>query len=132
MRRGAALALAAAALTAALAAILASPTAEASGIVPAVGSYNATGAGDPPAYSIRGQVKRKGGRKVVSIQVSDRCGGFATFPHTAISYPSGVPKFAARVGATEIGGRWTSPTRIEGRVKTPCAARQDYVMRLVG
>lgn len=107
--------------------------AAASSIVPKVGSYKATGAGDPAGYLVRAQVKRKGGRKVISAQVKDSCGGFATFVQVPIGRASnGAPIFSARVGVASIGGRWSSSTRITGTVKTPCAARQEFVMNLVG
>ena len=107
--------------------------AAASSIVPKVGSYKATGAGDPASYLVRAQVKRKGGRKVISAQVKDSCGGFATFVQAPIGRASnGAPTFSARVGVASIGGRWSSSTRITGTVKTPCAARQEFVMNLVG
>jgi hypothetical protein len=102
-------------------------------IIPAVGSYKASGRGDPPNYAVRAQVKRKAGRTIVSAQVSDTCGGFATIAHTAIvRTSSGVPVFSAQVGGAGLSGRWTSPTRLEGKVKTPCARRQGYVMHLAG
>jgi hypothetical protein len=102
-------------------------------IIPAVGSYKASGRGDPPNYAIRAQVKSKAGRTIISAQVEDTCGGFVTIAYTAVARASsGAPVFSARVGGAGISGRWTSSTRIEGRVKTPCAARQDYVMHLTG
>ena len=107
--------------------------AAAGSIVPKVGSYKATGVGDPASYLVRAQVKRKGGRKVISAQVKDSCGGFATFVQAAIGRASnGAPTFSARVGVASIGGRWSSSTRITGTVKTPCAARQEFVMHIVG
>ncbi len=106
-------------------------TAESARIVPTVGSYKASGRGDPPNYTVRAQVKRKAGRKVISVQVEDTCGGLATFALSAISRAAGgAPVFSAQVGAARARGRWTSSTRIEGVVKTPCAARQGYVMQL--
>ena len=102
-------------------------------VVPALGSYRASGRTDPANYTVRAQVKRKGGRKVVSSQVADTCGGFATFAPTAIARAdNGAPAFSAQVGAAAISGRWTSSTRIEGKVDTPCARPQDYVMHLTG
>lgn len=107
--------------------------AHAARIIPAVGSYKASGRGDPPNYAVRAQVKRKAGRRIISAQVKDTCGGFATFTHTAIARASnGAPVFSARVGDAGISGRWTSSTRIEGKVKTPCATQQGYVMHLTG
>jgi hypothetical protein len=114
-----------------LGAVTQSATAKGTRIVPAIGSYKAAGRGDPPRYAVRAQVKRKAGRKVISIQVEDTCRGFATFAPTAISRASGgAPVFSARVGAARVGGRWTSSTTIEGVVKTACATRQGYVMHL--
>jgi hypothetical protein len=116
-----------------LAAAVPRMTVAASPIVPKVGTYKATGAGDPANYLVQAQVKRKGGRKVISAQVKDSCGGFATFVQAPIGRASnGTPTFSARVGAASIGGRWGSSTRIKGTVKTPCAARQEFVMHLVG
>lgn len=114
---------------------LASPatTAGAQRVVPSIGSYKASGRGDPPRYDVRAQVKRLAGRRVISAQVTDACGGFATFARVAVSgISSGEPAFAGRVGAAAISGRWTASTRIVGSVKTPCAKRQDYVMNLRG
>jgi hypothetical protein len=100
-------------------------------IVPAAGSYVASGAGDPSRYSVRGQVMRRGGRRRISLQVRDTCGGLATFADTAIGRDSAdAPTFFAQVGGARVSGRWTGPTRIAGRVKTPCGAAQGYVMRL--
>lgn len=100
-------------------------------LIPAVGSYKASGRTEPADYTVRAEVKRRGGRKLISSQVTDSCGGFATFVPTAISRsPNGVPKFSAQVGAAAISGRWTTPTTIEGRVHTPCADAQHYVMHL--
>lgn len=100
-------------------------------LVPAVGSYEAKGTGDPAAYDVHGQVKRKGARRILSIQVKDRCGGLATFANVAVSRgTAGAPAFSAQVGSARIDGRWTSSTRIRGTVKTPCANSQAYVMRL--
>lgn len=100
-------------------------------VIPAVGSYRASGRDKPANYTVRGQVKRKGGRKVISSQVTDTCGGFATFVPTVISRaPNGVPVFSVQVGNAAISGRWTSSTRIKGRVHTPCAEAQAYVMKL--
>jgi hypothetical protein len=63
--------------------------------------------------------------------VTDTCGGFATFVPTAISRAaSGVPLFSAKVGGAAINGRWTNSTTIEGKVHTPCAGAQEYVMHL--
>ena|GEM_PF-5727472 len=108
-------------------------TAQSQSVIPAVGSYKASGRNKPPDYTVRGQVKRKGGRKVISSQVTDTCGGFATFVPTAISRASnGAPMFSAQVGNAAINGHWTSPTRIKGRVHTPCAKAQEYVMKLTG
>jgi hypothetical protein len=102
-------------------------------LVPTVGSYKASGRGDPPRYEVRAQVKRKAGHATLSAQVDDTCGGFATFAHVAIAANSkGAPEFSARVGGAAISGRWTAPTTIKGSVKSPCAKRQDYVMRLTG
>jgi hypothetical protein len=102
-------------------------------IVPSIGSYLASGKGDPSSYLVRAQVKQKGGRKVISAQVKDTCGGFATFVQAAIEKgPGGVPVFSARAGVASISGRWASSTRITGTVKTPCAPRQEYVMHLSG
>ena len=102
-------------------------------ITPAVGSYKTSVATDPPNYAVRAQVKRKGGRRIVSAQVEDTCGGFATFAQTAITRASsGAPVFSARVGGAGISGRWISSTKIKGKVDTPCARPQDYVMHLSG
>jgi hypothetical protein len=100
-------------------------------VVPTVGSYTASGRGDPPRYTVRAQAKRRAGRTVLSAQVSDTCGGFATFPRIAVTAKSG-PKFSARVGSASIGGRWTDAKTITGTVKTPCAERQGYVLHLAG
>jgi hypothetical protein len=109
------------------------PTDGAQRVVPSIGSYKTSGRGDPPRYDVRAQVKRKAGRRAISAQVTDACGGFATFARVAISgISNGEPEFSARVGAAAISGRWTTSTRIEGSVKTPCAKRQDYVMVLRG
>lgn len=116
-----------------LALALPAPTAGAQHVVPSIGSYKTSGRGDPPRYDVRAQVKRKSGRRVISAQLTDTCGGFATFARVAISGISkGEPEFSARVGAAAISGRWTTSTRVEGSVKTPCAKRQDYVMNLSG
>jgi hypothetical protein len=118
-----------------IAALLPAPpaaAAKASRVVPTVGSYKASGRGDPPRYSVRAQAKRRSGRTTLSAQVSDSCGGFATFPRIAVSSGPKGSTFSARVGAVAISGRWTTATRIEGSVKTPCARRQDYVMTLSG
>jgi hypothetical protein len=112
---------------------LASPAATdaAQRVVPSIGSYKTSGRGDPPRYDLRAQVKRKAGRRVISAQVTDACGGFATFAGVAVSgISNGEPEFSARVGVAAISGRWTSSTRIKGTVKTPCAKRQDYVLNL--
>lgn len=128
--RGAALALG---FVLALAALTPWAAAQSKRIVPAVGAYGASGRTDPASYNVRAQVKLKGGRKVISSQVTDTCGGFATFVPTAISRTAnGVPMFSAQVGAAAIGGRWTNSTTIEGRVHTPCARAQRYVMHLNG
>lgn len=117
----------------ALAALTPWAAAQSKGVIPAVGSYRASGRTDPADYTVRAQVKRRGGRKVISSQVTDTCGGFATFVPTAISRsPDGVPAFSAQVGGAAISGRWTSSTRIEGKVHTPCAGAQEYVMHLTG
>jgi hypothetical protein len=98
-------------------------------IVPSTGSYVATGRGDPSHYSVSAQVKRKGGRAVVSAQLRDSCGGFATFARVAVGRsPRGVPEFSARVGGAVIRGHWASATTIKGSVKTPCAAREAFAM----
>lgn len=100
-------------------------------VIPAVGAYKASGRNKPANFTVRAQVKRKNGRKVISSQVTDTCGGFATFAPTAISRsPNGVPMFSAKVGAAGISGRWTTSTTIKGRVHTPCADAQQYVMHL--
>jgi hypothetical protein len=102
-------------------------------VIPAIGSYKASGQNKPPSYTVRGQVKRKGSRKVISSQVTDTCGGFATFVPTVISRaPNGTPMFSAQVGNAAINGHWTSSTRIKGKVRTPCAKAQEYVMKLKG
>jgi hypothetical protein len=128
------LATAAIALTTALTLILAAATpgarAEAGRIVPTPGSYKASGRGDPPAYTVRAQVKSKAGQPILSAQIEDTCGGFA-IAHPVISRATnGAPVFTAKVGGASISGRWTSSTSIKGTVKTPCAARQAYVMHL--
>lgn len=100
-------------------------------VVPAVGAYKASGRTDPASYDVRAEVKRRGGRKVISAQVTDTCGGFATFVPTAISRgPDGAPTFSAQVGAAAIRGRWTTSSAIKGTVRTPCAKAQGYVMHL--
>ena len=110
--------------------VLAAPATEAQArVVPAVGSYTASGRGDPPRYTVRAQAKRKAGGIIISAQVSDTCGGFATFPRIKVTAKGG-PQFSANVGSAGISGRWTNPTTIKGSVKTPCAKRQDYVMHL--
>jgi hypothetical protein len=116
-----------------LALALPAPTAgaQAQSVVPAVGSYRASGRGDPPRYTVRAAAKRKAGRTILSAQVSDTCGGFATFPHVTVTAKGG-PEFSAKVGGAGINGRWTTPTTIKGSVKTPCAKRQDYVMHFTG
>jgi len=102
-------------------------------IVPAIGTYKSSGRGDPPSYGIRAQVKRRSGHQVISAQVTDTCGGFATFYRISIAGAGrGEPEFSARVGGATISGRWTASTTIRGSVKSPCAKRQDYVMRLSG
>lgn len=125
------------ALAAALALTLAAATpgagAEAGRIVPASGSYKASGRGDPPDYAVRAQVKNKAGHTIVSAQVGDTCGGFATIAHIAVARTSsGAPVFTAQVGGASISGRWTSSTVIQGKVKTPCSPRQGYAMHLLG
>jgi hypothetical protein len=106
-------------------------SAEAGRIVPASGSYKASGRGDPPAYAVRAQVKTKASRLVFAAQIEDTCGGFA-IAHPAISRShSGAPVFTAQVGGASIRGRWTSSTSIKGTVKTPCAARQGYVLHVI-
>jgi hypothetical protein len=117
----------------ALAALTPWAAAQSKGVIPAVGSYKATGHAKPADYTVRAQVKRRGGRKLISSQVTDTCGGFATFVPTAISRaPNGVPVFSARVGDAAISGRWISSTKIKGNVRTPCARAQEYVMQLTG
>jgi hypothetical protein len=107
--------------------------AQSDGLIPATGSYRASGRADPPSYTVRAQVKRKAGRKVISAQVVDDCGGFATFAPSAIAHgSSGAPEFSARVGDATIRGRWIASTRIKGTVDTPCAKAQGYVMHLTG
>jgi len=116
-------------------AVVAAPTPVAAGtesIVPAVGSYRASGEGDPSRYAVEAQVKRRAGRRKISVQVRDTCGGFATFASLAIGRSrTGVPKFSSQIGGARVSGRWTSATRIAGTVQTPCAVRQEYAMRLV-
>jgi hypothetical protein len=100
-------------------------------VVPATGSYVARGAGDPPAYSVSATVKRRAGRTTISVQAGDRCHGFASFPQVrVVRGRDGAPAFSVEVGGARISGRWSNPTRIEGRVKTPCAKAQAYVLRL--
>jgi hypothetical protein len=101
-------------------------------IVPALGSYLASGKGDPATYSVRGQVKRAGGRRSISLQVRDTCGGLATFAGTAIVRSGGAPAFSAQVGVARVSGRWVSSTRVVGSVKTPCGRAQGYSMRRTG
>lgn len=80
---------------------------------------------------MRATVKRKGGRTTVSVQVGDRCGGFASFPHLGVTRNGrGVPVFLGQIGGARVGGHWASATRIAGSVKTPCAKAQSYVLRL--
>jgi hypothetical protein len=108
-------------------------TAQSQRVAPAVGSYKASGRNKPANYTVRAQVKRKGSRKVISSQVTDTCGGFATFVPTVISRAAnGVPMFSAQVGNAAISGHWTSSTRIKGRIHTPCAKAQEYVIKLTG
>jgi hypothetical protein len=108
-------------------------SAQAQRVIPTVGLYKASGRTKPANYTVQGQVKRRGGRKVISSQVTDTCHGFATFAPTVISRASGgAPVFSARVGNAAISGRWTSSTRIKGSVHTPCAKAQEYVMKLTG
>ena len=91
------------------------------------------GVGVRRPFPLRGQGRSKAqeGRTVLSAQVSDTCGGFATFPRIAVT-ANGRPEFWAKVGGAGISGRWTTSTTIKGSVKTPCAKRQDYVMHLTG